>query len=93
LTSNLLQASDDGLDATLTSAMQAVGLRVDRRAPRGSVPTGEAEAVHRGGGRYVSAVGGSTLFHHPDDRGPEAVDPMSIAKFSAAFIAVARTVV
>ena len=93
LSNNLLQASDDELDAALSSAMKAVGLSIARRAPRGNVPTGEAESVHRGGGRYVSAIGANALFHHPNDRGPEAADPLSIAKFSAAFIAFARAVV
>lgn len=92
LGNNLLQASGDELDATLTSAMTRVGLAVARRAPRGTVPAGEAEAVHRGGGRYVSAIGGNALFHNPGDRGPQAVDPISIAKFSAAFVAVARSI-
>jgi hypothetical protein len=91
LGNNLLQASDDELDTMLTSAMTAVGLGIARRAARGTVPAGEAEAVHRGGGRYVSAIGGNALFHNPNDRGPLAVDPISIAKFSAAFIAVVRS--
>ena len=89
--SNLVQSSDDDFDAMLSRAMAASGLEVNRRAPRGTVPTGEAEVVHRGGGRYVSIVGGSALFHHVDDRGPQAVDPVTIAKFSDALIAVAAT--
>lgn len=90
LTNNLLQASNDELDATLAEGMRSVGLEVARRAPRDRVPAGEAEAVHRGGGRYVSAIGGNALFHNIADRGPEATDPPSIARFSAAFIAAAR---
>ena len=89
---NLIQAPDDELDAILTRAMAASGLKVDRRTPRGNVPTGEAEAVHRGGGRYVSIVGSNGLFHNPDDRGPQAVDAATIARFCAACITVARTI-
>jgi len=89
---NNLQASDDQLDARLTAAITASGLTVARRAPRGNVPTGEAEAVHRGGGRYVSAIGGNALFHNPGDRGPQAVDPITIAKFSRAFVSVASAI-
>ena len=85
-----LQASDDTFDATLTRALTANGLTVDRRATRGAVPAGEAEAVHRGGGRYASIIGGNALFHHPDDRGPHAIDAAAIARFSRAFTAVAR---
>lgn len=92
LSNNLVQASDDELDGAVTSAMKAVGLDVARRTTRGAVPTGEAEAVHRGGGRYASAVGRSVLFHNIEDRGPDATDPVAIGRFSAAFVAVARSI-
>jgi putative aminopeptidase FrvX len=85
-----VQASDDRLDSQLSDAMAAAGLRVDRRAPRGRVPSGEAEAVHRRGGHYVSIIGGSALFHHLEDRGPAAIDPHAIARFAQAFTALAR---
>ena len=90
LNNNLLQARDDEMDRALSDAMTKAGLRVARRAPRSNVPAGEAEAVHRGGGRYVSAIGGNQLFHNLADRGPGAVDPPTIAKFSQAFLDVAR---
>jgi len=86
-----LQASDDEFDARLTNAMTASGLSVSRRNPRGQVPGGEAEAVHKGGGRYVSAIGGNGLFHNVNDRGPDAIDALAIARFSAAFSALARS--
>jgi hypothetical protein len=47
--------------------------------------------VHRGGGRYVSIIGRNALFHNPADRGPEAVDLEAIARFAAAFSAIAKT--
>lgn len=85
-----LQASHDDLDTALTNALVASGLSVTQRRPRGRVPGGEAEAVHRGGGRYVSVIGGNGLFHNLEDRGPAAVDPVAIAKFSTAFTALVR---
>ena len=85
-----LQASDDEFDAALTRALTDTGLTVDRRAARGAVPAGEAEAVHRGGGRYASIIGGNGLFHNPDDRGSQAIDAGAIAMFSRAFTAVVR---
>jgi hypothetical protein len=54
------------------------------------VPGGEAEAVHRGGGRYVSIIGRNGLFHHPDDRGAAVVDAAAVSAFVDAFAAVAR---
>lgn len=89
-TANTVQASDDPLDSLLSDAMAAAGLRIDRRAPRGRVPNGEAEAIHRRGGRYLSIIGANALFHNPQDRGPGAIDPDAIARFAQAFTAVAR---
>lgn len=80
-----LQASHDDLDAALTQALSAVGLEVTQRNPRDRIPSGEAEAVHRRGGRYVSMIGGNGVFHHLDDRGPTVVNPTAIAKCAAAF--------
>jgi hypothetical protein len=88
---NTIQASDDDREAVISGALSAVGLTVGRRAPRGSVPGGEAAVVHRGRGRYVSVIGTNGLFHHPDDRGIHTVDVEAIARFVAAFTSVART--
>jgi hypothetical protein len=87
---NTVQASDDDFETRLAAALTGAGLSVDRRVPRGTVPGGEAEAVHRGGGRYLSLIGRSAWFHHRDDRGPAVIDPDAIARFSDAFSAVAR---
>jgi hypothetical protein len=88
---NRLAASDDGFDSIASRAMASSGLRVDQRIPRGTIPGGEAEVVHRGGGRYVAVTGRNALFHNLEDRGPQAVDPSVIAKFSIAFIAAAKS--
>jgi hypothetical protein len=71
--------------------MASSGLSVDQRIPRGTIPGGEAEVVHRGGGRYVAVTGRNALFHNLEDRGPQAVDPSVIATFSIAFIAAAKS--
>jgi hypothetical protein len=88
--SNAVQASDDDIEKRLADAMATVELRVDRHVPRGSIPGGEAGVVHRGGGRYVSVIGGNALFHNPADQGPDAIDPVAIARFARAFAVVAR---
>ena len=85
---SLLQTNQDEFEAVLSREMSASGLEFTRRQP-GSSPGGEAQAVHQGGGRYASVIGTSALFHNADDRGPGAVDPTVIAKFSAAFTAFA----
>ena len=77
-------------EAILSRALDAEQLRIGRRNPRGTIPGGEAEVVHRGGGRYVSVIGPNALFHNPADRGPDVVNLEEIARFSAAFAMVAR---
>lgn len=91
-TGSTIQASDDELEAWLARALTAASLTIVRRNPRGTVPGGEAEAVHRGGGRYVSVIGRNAVFHNPADRGPEVVDPAAIGRFVDAFTAVARDI-
>jgi hypothetical protein len=86
---NTIQASDDEFEAVLNQAMTAQDLGIARRNPRGTVPGGEAETVHRGGGRYVSVIGSNALFHNPADRGASAVDTRVIARFTKVFTDVA----
>jgi len=87
---NTIQASDDDFEQRLADAMTAAALTIARRNPRGTIPGGEAEVVHRGGGRYVSLIGRNALFHNPADRGPEAIDAAVISRFVDALAAVAR---
>jgi len=86
---NTIQASDDDFEAVLSRAMTSVNIGIARRNTRGTVPGGEAEVVHRGGGRYVSVIGSNVLFHNPEDQGPKTVDLSVIARFTLAFAAVA----
>jgi hypothetical protein len=86
---NNLQASDDAMESMLAEAMTIAGLRIDRRHPRGAVPRGEAENVHREGGRYISVIGNNDLFHNASDRGVDAVDLDVIERFARAFTMVA----
>jgi hypothetical protein len=90
---NTIQASDDMMQGRLEHAMQAHDLRVGVRTPHHRVPGGEAEVVHRGGGRYVSVIGDNALFHNPADRGAAASDTRVIARFAAAFAGLARELV
>ena len=82
---NMINASDDMLEQWATAAMEQAGLSVNRRAKRGSTPFGKAAFVHRGGGRYVALVCDNDLFHHADDRWPDAIDVASVAKYARAF--------
>jgi hypothetical protein len=86
---NRLQSSDDVLDDMLSRELSNSRLNVDQRVPRGTIPGGEAEVVHRGGGRYVSIIGNNALFHNPEDRGPQAIDSGVITQFCSAFTSLA----
>ncbi len=88
---NVIQASDDAFEKLQSDAMALSSLEITRRNPRGTVPGGEAEVVHHGGGRYVSVIGRNALFHNPADRGRAAIDPDVIARFTDVFVRVART--
>ena len=88
---NVLQASDDEMDQTMTVAMTEAGLRIDRRHPRGTAPLGEARNIHREGGRFISIIGRNNLFHNPDDRGPDVIDLDVIERFAKAFAMVATS--
>ena len=85
---NNLQASDDEMESTMAEVMTRARLRIDRRLPRGAVPRGEAENVHRGGGRYISIIGNNDLFHNANDRGADAVDLKVIERFASALAMV-----
>ena len=88
---NNLQASDDEMESIMAEAMTQAGLRIDRRLPRGAAPRGEAENVHRGGGRFISIIGNNDLFHNTNDRGADAVDLKVIERFANAFAMAATS--
>ena len=87
---NNLQASDDEMESAMTKAMTKAALAIDGRLPRDATPRGEAENIHRGGGRYISIIGNNDLFHNASDRGADAVDVKIIERFAKAFGMVAR---
>ena len=86
---NNLQASDDEMESAMTKAMTKAALAIDGRLPRDAAPRGEAENIHRGGGRYISIIGNNDLFHNASDRGADAVDVKIIERFAKAFGMVA----
>ena len=88
---NTVQSSDDTMERLLTQAMASTALPVGVRVPHDRVPGGEAEVVHRGGGRYASVIGSNAFFHNPLDRGAGVVDAAAISAFVEAFAIVART--
>ncbi|ETX03059.1 MAG: hypothetical protein ETSY1_01435 [Candidatus Entotheonella factor] len=83
------QASEPALMEVGLKAFNANGARWDEVAPIGERPRGEARNIYDGGGRYVSLIGSNPLFHHPDDRWPDAVDLEKTARLVASCVDVA----
>ena len=86
-----LQASSDEMERIAVAALMRADSDVEQRVPRGTVPGGEARNIHVGGGRYVSVLGSSPVFHSEADRWPDAVDIAAVARFARALGDVAIT--
>ena len=82
---NLIHASDDALEQWTVAAMEKEGLTVNGRAPHGSQARGETGPVQQGGGRFVTLVCGSDVYHNVADRWPEAIDVANLARYARAF--------
>ena len=48
-------------------------------------PLGEARNIYDARGNFLSLLGNNPLFHHPDDRWPDAVDIATTARWADAF--------
>jgi len=82
---NLVHGSDDALERWAISALEKEGIAVHGTAPHDSKARGEAGAIQRGGGRFVTVVGASDVYHNVNDRWPEAVDVGLLARYARAF--------
>lgn len=81
-----LQFSDADAQQIAEGAIARQALKPAVVTPTGTRPYGEARNIYDGGGRYISILGGNGLFHHPDDRWPEAVDLPVTARWVAAIV-------
>ena len=82
---NLIHASDDELEQWTVVTMEKEGLTVNGKAPHGSKARGETGAVQQGGGRFVTLVCGSDVYHNVADRWPEAMDVANLVRYARAF--------
>jgi hypothetical protein len=83
--SNLIHASDDALEHWTVAAMEKEGLTVNAKAHHDSQARGEAGAIQKGGGRFVTVACASEVYHSAADRWPEAVDVPALARYAKAF--------
>jgi hypothetical protein len=84
-----LQASDEDLLDLATNALADAPVPETVFTPVGTRPMGEARNLYDGGGRFISLLGNNHLFHHPDDRWPDAVDLEKITGITEAFTGLA----
>ena len=78
-----LVSPDDDLRELAATELTRAG-QPHTAAPKTLVPSGETRDIHRKGGRYLTLVGTNRLFHLPQDRWPEAVDPAAVTRIAAA---------
>lgn len=76
--------SSPELGEALLGHLRAHDAPLPTLAPAGTEPGGESRNIHRAGGRYVSLLGGSAVFHLEADRWPEAVDVPAVGRIAAA---------
>ena len=86
-----LQSSSDEIEAKALESATAAGAQFAQRVPRGTVPGGDARNIHVGGGRYVSTLGSSEVFHSQADRWPSVVDVGAVGRYATAFSRLAVT--
>lgn len=84
------QASSQALMDQGLAALTAHGITKRIATPVAERPLGEARNIYDGGGNYISLLGNNRLFHHPDDRWPEAVDVDRTVAINKALLTLAE---
>jgi hypothetical protein len=84
------QASDAEWIKKGLTLLEAERIEPKHITPLGTRPFGEARDIFDGGGHFVSLLGANPLFHHPDDRWPEAVDLDQAAALTRAMVQLIR---
>lgn len=87
-----LFCSSDELESTALDSLAKAGAPAVAPAPRTARPGGESRNIYDLGGRYISLLGGSDVFHLEADRWPQAIDPDAIAAYAVACISMLRSV-
>jgi hypothetical protein len=82
-----IMSADDDIRSLVS---RELALTPHTLAPKTQVPSGETRDIHRAGGRYLTFVGSSSLFHLPQDRWPHAVDVPAVERIA---LVAARIVV
>ena len=79
----LWQASNKDYMNIGIEELASKGLDEVQAWPVSSRPLGEARNIYDGGGQFISLLGSNSLFHHPEDRWPEAIDMAKLEKLNS----------
>ena len=79
----LWQASNKDYMNIGIEELASSGLDEVQAWPVSSRPLGEARNIYDGGGQFISLLGSNSLFHHPEDRWPEAIDMAKLEKLNS----------
>lgn len=80
-----LQYSNQSIKNLTRRHLEREGLVPDIETPIENRPLGEARNIFDAKGNFLSLLGSNPLFHHPDDRWPDAVDITTTARWADAF--------
>ena len=79
----LWQASNKDYMNIGIEELASKGLDAVQAWPVSSRPLGEARNIYDSGGQFISLLGSNSLFHHPEDRWPEAIDMAKLEKLNS----------
>lgn len=83
----LTQSSDSEIELLGHESLAKYAIIPNMNVSQGNRPVGEAKNIFDGGGRYFSIIGlKNPLFHHPDDRWPDAIDVNNTVRITKALI-------
>ena len=87
-----LQYSSQNVKQMSARHLQRLDLQADIETPIQSRPLGEARNIFDAGGQYLSILGTNPLFHHPDDRWPNAVDIAKTVRWANAISTIVMAI-
>ena len=86
----LAQSSDSDIESLGLKSLAKYDLFPSMKISQGTRPFGEAQNVFDGEGRFFSVIGTrNPLFHHPDDRWPDAINVNSTLQITKAMLHLA----